>query len=137
MRCRPLAFEGALHPWLKSAAWVTSLSGGGLFLSDDLSKLRQERWNHATEESMLRQAISGKPARPNPLVPDPLPTYLETPTMQGRIFGNQFIEVPNQWLTADGQTLVINFDSRPLLAPDGSSIRVRESKLLDSSVTTR
>ncbi|MFK7825448.1 MAG: glycoside hydrolase family 36 protein [Oligoflexales bacterium] len=127
----PLLLRGPIEPRFQSSAWVTSLSGGGLFLSDDLSKLQIEQWENATQEAMLMQTISGKPARPNPLVPSDLPTYLETPNLSGRIFGNQFIKVPNQWLTATGQTLVINFNSQTLMGPDGSYIPVRESKLYD------
>ena len=127
----PLLLRGSIEPRFKSAAWVASLSGGGLFLSDDLSKLPIEQWAHATEEKILRQALSSLPSRPDPLVPEQLPSRLEVPTMQGRIFGNQFIKVPTKWLTPNGDTLLINFSSRPITGPDGSHLSIRASKIYE------
>ena len=125
----PLLLRGPIEARFQSSAWVTSLAGGGLFLSDDLSKLKIEQWQNATQEAMLLQAISGKPARPNPLVPNELPSYLETPSLGGRIFGNQFIKVPNKWITSRGENLMINFNSQPLRGLDGVNIPVRASRL--------
>lgn len=125
----PVLLRGPREARFKSASWVASLTGGGLFLSDDLSKLNIDKWLYSISKEMLSQAVSGKPARPNPLVPKNLPRYLEAPSMRGRIFGDQFIPAPNRWQTASGQTLLINFNSKPLLGPDGSYLNPRESRL--------
>ena len=128
----PLLLRGANEKRLESTAWLASLVGGGLFLSDDLSKLPDDAWDYATNKDSLSQFLSGHSAQPYPLIPNPIPRYLKKPRLWDRIFDNKDLNVPSQWILENGNRVFINFSTRTIKVA-GKELKPRESMLIYSS----
>jgi alpha-galactosidase len=87
-------------------AWVVAAAGGGLFLSDDLRVLPQERlgWLDA---DLVKLARSGKPAVPEQLFPPNPPATLANPLVD-HANGSITQVIPTVWRFPDGRRMAFN-----------------------------
>ena len=97
-----------------AAAWVVAVAGGGLYFSDDLRILPEERKAWPLPADLLKSAMGGKAATPEPVVPQLLPERLPDATFAKRSsFANDIF--PNStWRLSDGRLLMINFADAPV-----------------------
>jgi len=95
-------------------AWVVSLGGGALFLSDDLRDVDLERADWALDARRVELALSGEPAVPRDLLPEPSPARLPSALSDHLGRGGESTHVvPTHWRLQDGSGLAINVGEEP------------------------
>jgi alpha-galactosidase len=121
---------------VEAGAWVVAAAGGGLFLSDDLPRLSQERrawgWD---EPQRVALALSGRSAVPLDLIPARPPVELRN--MRDNTLwwpGGWFYDgpeqvVPQRWRLQDGSLLGFNASDEGRRI-DGVFLPARSARLL-------
>ena len=115
-----------------AAGWVASLTGGGLYFSDDLRELPRERKAWPLPAPMLRHAMGAKTATPEPMVPQEVPEKLPDATLAGRITFSNDILPGASWRLADDGLLTINFTEQ-LITVSGVQLAAHSAYLQPSS----
>jgi len=87
-------------------AWVVAATGGALFLSDDLTKLPQERRTWGLDAARVSLGLGGEPATPESFFPGTLPKELVN--MKDGLFTAEH-DIPSIWRLPDGKRLGFNF----------------------------
>jgi hypothetical protein len=138
---RPFACDS--DPWLvrgrrqgreiQSALWVSSLTGSGVILSDDFSRVPVERLHINLSRQAIGQALSGTPARADFthwVSQKPSPRLYGT-NLWERLWdtGGASMNAPVGWNLSDGSQLFINFTPHVFVADDGTKVYPRESFL--------
>ncbi len=90
-----------------TGAWVVALSGGALFLSDDLRALPAERRGWGLDDGRAMLAVSTAPAVPEDRVPQSPPDELVS-AIGDQFAGESHHLVPARWRLQDGRRLAIN-----------------------------
>ena len=100
------------HNTRRLAAWVAASAGGGLFLSDNLTKLDTTSVSPYLNSNILQAATAGKALIPKPLPYEKLRKRLYKVQPGDRIFGISRVRAPEVWHTPEGLNLRLNFDRR-------------------------
>ena len=100
------------HNTRQLAAWVAASAGGGLFLSDNLTKLDTTSVSPYLNSNILQVATKGKALIPKPLPYENLRKRLYKVRPGDRIFGISRVRAPEVWHTPEGLNLRLNFDRR-------------------------
>jgi hypothetical protein len=90
-----------------TGAWIVALAGGGVFLSDDLRSLPQERTAAIDDDVWLATALAGRPSVPIDQVPALPPADLTSHTAD-YLFGVGSHVLPSRWRTPAGRLVVLN-----------------------------
>lgn len=96
------------------AAWVTTLSGGGMFLSDNLTKLPDRRLDWAIDTEVIETSLSGRPYRPIENSFNELGPTLRGPRLFDRPLNRSQVLGPKQWISDDGDTVFTNLSGKRL-----------------------
>ena len=107
LRRRPHSASSAL-----TAGWVAALAGGGLYLSDDLRSLPENRKAWPLPAPLLHLALGGQAAVPDPQIPSQVPSRLPDATALKRLLFKNDIYPASSWRLPDGQRIFINFTGR-------------------------
>jgi hypothetical protein len=94
---------------VEAGAWVVAISGGGLFLSDDLTKLPVERREWALDPQTVAYSLSGQVAVPENSFPAEIPDELVNMKDPFNLF-RAVHRVPSIFVFHDGVRLGINFE---------------------------
>lgn len=94
----------------EAAAWVAAFGGNGLYYSDNLSKLPQNRKSWGMTPYHWDAALSGKPSRPEPLIQGNVPSQLEAVTTLDRALWKLRFKPASVWKTPSGERVGINFN---------------------------
>lgn len=105
---------------VESGAWVVAFAGGGLFLSDDLRELPEERRTWGMDATRVGLAVGGIPSIPEDLVPDMPPDLLYN-AVGSYLVGTDLLEVPRIWRTPDGRRVALNMYAEELVV-DGETV---------------
>jgi hypothetical protein len=124
----PLLLREMSRDEVDFAGWVVALAGSGLFLSDDLRLLPQERRTWGLDETRVRAMMSGTPSVPIDLVPEDPPHDL-TNQMLDLITGENSHVLPTRWTTPAGETVVLNLTD-DVLQTDGDDIPPRGARVI-------
>jgi hypothetical protein len=124
----PLLLREMSRDEVDFAGWVVALAGSGLFLSDDLRVLPQERRTWGLDETRVRAMMSGTPSVPIDLVPEDPPHDL-TNQMLDLITGENSHVLPTRWTTPAGETVVLNLTD-DVLQTDGDDIPPRGARVI-------
>jgi len=94
-------------------AWIVAMAGGGLFLSDDLTKLPAERKMWGLDAHKVALALGGKAALPIPFFPDAPPQTLANPVFEhlqslGEPSQHSLEVIPVLWRLPDARWLLLN-----------------------------
>ncbi len=115
MRCDadPVLLRDLSHDEVDFGAWTVALAGGGLFLSDDLTKLPPERKSWGLDIQRVGLALGGTTAIPKPFFPDAPPQTLTNPVFEhlqslGEPVAHSLEVVPVLWQLPDGAWLALN-----------------------------
>ncbi len=108
-------------------AWVVSLAGGALFLSDDLRALDADRRDWLPAEA-AGAALSGLPAVPVDLVPQDPPARLTT-GVQDQFTGTNTHVLPRMWILPDGRRVGLNLEPEAMDL-EGTSLPAHGAGLL-------
>ena len=115
MRCDadPVLLRTLTHDEVDFGAWTVAMAGGGLFLSDDLTKLPAERKSWGLDIQRVGLALGGMTAIPKPFFPDNPPPTLTNPVFEhlqslGEPVAHSLEVVPLRWTLPDGGQLALN-----------------------------
>jgi hypothetical protein len=108
--------------------WVVALSGGGLFLSDDLRGVDSSRVAWALDEQRAALSIGGAPAIPLDPIPGDLPNRLSNHT-EDFFTGENSHVLPHRYQLPDGSRVVFNYTEAPL-ETDGVTLPPRGAAVL-------
>ncbi len=112
-----------------TGAWIVALSGGALFLSDDLRNLPEERRGWGLTEDIARLSIGGLPAAPLDLIPATPPESLVSALTDTLLSENNQV-VPWIWQLPDGRTLLLNTSDEEQ-EYQGTSVSARSTALVN------
>jgi alpha-galactosidase len=100
---RPHSFESS-----KAAAWLVALGAGGLYLSDDMRKLDNDRLSWRLPRNLLEQSVSGTAAHPEGVIPAKVSKSLKSPSNIDRVLRINRLTAPERWYLANGE--LVEFD---------------------------
>jgi hypothetical protein len=98
---------------VESGAWVVALTGGAMFLSDDIANLDAERWTWGLSPELIALATSGQPARPQDQFPASPPDRLVS-HLEDIGFKTSTQIAPTRWTFPDGTTVHFNISDEPI-----------------------
>ena len=125
----PVLMRGLPAEEVSTGGWVVALSGGALFLSDNLPALDEGRWGWGLGDGRVDLALSGRPAIPvAPFDLEP-PTYLSAPMTDVFGGGESTHVTPVVWRLQDGGRLAINITDGPLVV-EGLTLPERSARRL-------
>lgn len=104
---------------VETGAWVVALSGGALFLSDDLRALPDERVDWALTEDRVILALGGEPAYPEDFLPADPPARLSNAIGDhiSRTHASTHV-IPRVWRAPDGTRVAINVTDSAITIED-------------------
>ncbi len=113
-----------VDPWLlrkphnldssQAAAWVVALGGGGLYLSDDMRNLSDDRLDWSLPRTLLEQSVSGFAGHPIGVIPDKISTHLKSPSILDRILKINRLIAPEKWVLPSGKTIVFDLPGKKI-----------------------
>lgn len=115
---------------VETGAWVVALSGGALFLSDDLRALPDERvaWGLTAERVAL--SLGGEPAYPEDFLPASAPSRLRSAITDHLSPGATSSHViPTVWRAPDGTRVAINA-TEAAITVEGVEVPPRGARVL-------
>ena len=125
----PVLLRGLPKEEVETGAWVVALSGGALFLSDNLPELDPERFVWGLDTERVTLALSGAPSIP--LAPFELepPSYLSAPMTDVFGSGQSTHVTPVLWRLQSGARLAINVSDKAIEV-EGTTIPGRAARRL-------
>ena len=115
---------------LETGAWVVALSGGALFLSDDLRTLADARVDLGLTDARVALALGGEPAYPEDFLPESPPGRLSNAVGDQLSRGGASTHViPSVWRAPDGTRVAINASEAPITM-EGVEVPPRGSRVL-------
>ncbi|MGM0577828.1 MAG: glycoside hydrolase family 36 protein [Myxococcota bacterium] len=115
---------------VETGAWVVALAGGGLFLSDDLRALPEERRTWGLGDGRASLATGGVPAVPEDLLPDDPPELLSS-ALEDQFAGHSTHVVPRIWRLPDGRRVAFHVGEAPITI-EGTEVPARGARILPS-----
>ncbi|MCB9786921.1 MAG: alpha-galactosidase [Deltaproteobacteria bacterium] len=109
-------------------AWAVGLSGGALFLSDDLRALPEARRLRGVPAGAAAAALSGQPSVPETLFGGDLPSTLSS-ALADHIGGEHSQVVPVVWRLPDGRRVAFNVGAEPLTV-EGATVPAEAARVL-------
>lgn len=94
---------------VEAGAWVVAFAGGGLFLSDDLREVPEDRYTWGMDGDRVGLAMGGVPCVPEDPAPMDPPAILNN-AVASHLLGSNLLEVPRVWRTPDGRRVALNMD---------------------------
>jgi len=122
----PMLLRSLDREQVEVGAWVAAASGGALFLSDDLTRLPQERRSWGLDASRVSLGLGGEPATPESFFPSSLPAELVN--MKDGLFTAEH-DVPSVWRLPDGKRLGFNFKDAATTI-EGTAVPARAVRVL-------
>jgi len=103
----PILLRDLPQEQINYGSWVVALSGGAMFLSDDLRNLDSQRYDWGIDAEKIAFATSGEPAMPVDLFPDSPPEKLTNQIIDSVMDRNTHV-LPTTWVLPDGTRVYLN-----------------------------
>lgn len=113
---------------VETSVWVASLTGGALFLSDDLRALPQERRSWGLDTARLALGLGGQPAVPQDLIAAEPPEKLTNAIIDQLMRRSQHV-LPAKWRLPDGSLVAFNFSDEEQVI-DGVTVPAHGARLV-------
>ena len=104
----PLLLRDLEKEEVETAGWIAAFAGGALFLSDDLTKLPEERWTWGLDETRVTAALSGLPSIPEEMFDGGAAPERLTNVIEDLLAGVNRHFVPSIWKLPDGTRVFLN-----------------------------
>jgi alpha-galactosidase len=121
----PVLLRGLPEHEVDVGSWVVALSGGGLFLSDDLRALAEERTGWGLDGRRAALATGGVAGRPEAMFPTEPPQRLSNAFFD-QLGGDATHVVPLHWRAPDGRRVTLNFGDEAVTV-DGEEVAPRSA----------
>lgn len=110
----PLLLRTLRRREVELGSWVVALAGGGLFLSDDLRSLPEERRGWGLDALRAALATGASPAIPQDIFPSPAPQTLVSP-IEDHFRETSMHVLPKVWQTPDQGLVLLNSSDEELV----------------------